>query len=186
MSSELLQCPTPFFVGLLRENFETSSVPSDVCLLDLENDACRVPSALGKALYAGRRLARSLDELMRPSLFRCDDVEPLGGSLPPSGETRSSPVFNKSGNGRHSGMLVRDIIRMCKSFVADVLEGIDECSVHCIDHSEVVVLFDEAMFCTHKLQRAKYSEFPGDKAFLEQLMRTQCFSMCVGGSILKW
>eukprot|EP01041_Mallomonas_annulata_P005499 gene5499-11072_t len=237
MSTELLQCPTPFFVGLLRENFDTSAVPSDVCLLDLENDACRVPSSLAKALYAGRRLARSLDELMRPALFRCDDIDPLGGTLsvsasfsasvsvsgsvsgstpqgdslqsqsqPPSlsispptipippiilmrsnssGGGVASATSSSSANQRYGGAFVRDIIRLCKAFVADILEGIDECSIHCIDHSEVVVLFDEAMFSAHKAQRAKYSEFPGDKAFLEQLMRTQCFSMCVGGSILK-
>lgn len=172
MSMELLQCPTPFFVGLLRENFDTSSVPQDVCLLDLENDACRVPAVLAKALYAGRRLARSLDELMRPTLFKCDDVD--------------LSTSNAAGSGsRHGPLLVRDIIRLCKGFVADVLEGVEECCVHCVDHSELVVLFDEAMFINHKTQRAKYSELPADKTFLEQLMRTQCFSMCVATNILR-
>ena len=199
MSGELLQCPTPFFVGLLRENFDASVVPSDVCLLDLENDACRVPPALSKTLYAGRRLSRSLDQLMRPSLYKCDDVDYVvpkcsGGIVEASGERSADVAFTSQlskkedpdhGQVSSGGSLSRNILRLCKSFVADVLEGVDECSVHCVDHSELVVLFDEAMFVAHKQRRSKYSEFPAEKMFLDQLVRTQCFSMCVAGSILK-
>ena len=206
MGGELLQCPTPFFVGLLRENFDASHVPADVCLLDLENDACRVPPTLGRALYAGRRLARNLDQLMRPSLFRCDDVDPVdynvhkgttdvsfsaGGfgmthAIGASNGKHVDPVVPVSPNRPFAGShLSKDIIRMCKVYVSDVLVGMDECSVHCVDHSELVVLFDEAMFLSFKQHRSKYSELPYDKAFMEQFMRTQCFSMCVATSILK-
>ena len=77
MGIDLLQCPTPFYVGLLREVVDTAdfSIPEDVLLVDLDLDTCSVSEQLAAALPAGRRLARSLDKLFRPTLHRCD--EPL-------------------------------------------------------------------------------------------------------------
>ena len=74
---------------------------------------------------------------------------------------------------------------MCKLFVADLLVGLEECCTQVVDHKELVVLFDEAMFSSFKEKRTSLAMFPFDRPFLEQLMRTQCFSLCISGCILK-
>jgi hypothetical protein len=165
-NNDILQCPTPFFVGIQREFFDASTVPHDVILLDLDSDACRITSDLAKALYAGRFLADALERVLRPALVLCDEV-----------------VMNE----HDSHLVIPDVLRLCKLFIADLLIGLEECCTHAVDHNELVVLFDEAMFSFYKMKRSKHetSMFPHDKGFLEQFMRTQCFSLCVVGNILK-
>jgi hypothetical protein len=169
-NNDILQCPTPFFVGVQREFFDASAVPNDVIILDLDSDACRITSDLAKALYAGRLLAEALEKVLRPSLMMCDDA-----SVPSEPEDRN--------------LTVHDVLRLCKLFIADLLIGTEECCTYAVDHNELVVLFDEAMFAYYKMKRSKSQElrsmFPFDQGFLEQFMRTQCFSLCVVGNILK-
>jgi hypothetical protein len=170
-NNDILQCPTPFFVGIQREFFDASAVPHDVIILDLDSDACRITSDLAKALYAGRLLAEALEKVLRPSLMMCDDIITLHEH-----EDRN--------------LIVHDVLRLCKLFIADLLIGTEECCTHAVDHNELVVLFDEAMFSYYKMKRSKGEEmngsmFPFDQGFLEQFMRTQCFSLCVVGNILK-
>jgi hypothetical protein len=165
-NNDILQCPTPFFVGVQREFFDASTVPHDVILLDLDSDACRITADLAKALYAGRFLADALERVLRPALILCDEV-----------------VMTE----HDSHLVIPDVLRLCKLFIADLLIGLEECCTHAVDHNELVVLFDEAMFSFYKMKRSKHetSMFPHDKGFLEQFMRTQCFSLCVVGNILK-
>lgn len=165
-NNDILQCPTPFFVGVQREFFDASTIPHDVIILDLDSDACRITSDLAKALYAGRLLADELEKVLRPSFVLCDEV-----------------VTNEL----DSHLIIPEVLRLCKLFIADLLIGVEECCTHAVDHNELVVLFDEAMFSLYKLKRTKCdgSICPHDKGFLEQFMRTQCFSLCVVGNILK-
>lgn len=186
LSSQLLQCPTPFFVGMHREYFDGSVVSPDICLVDMDNDIIRTPQELGKAPLAGRRLARSLDRILRPALYHCDDaiLEPsIFEALTYDSKNFSielSPICASVGM-----VLSREIIRLCKLFVADILLGVEECCAYAIDHNEVVIAFDETMFAGFKQYRSKDSTFPYESEFIDQLMRTQCFSLCVAGAILK-
>ena len=173
ISDQILQCPTPFFVGVHREYFDPSSTPADVIILDMDSDACRITADLAKALYAGRRLAKELECVLRPELSFCDDISSPLSSTPTSSDSR--------------GDAIREALRLCKLFVADVLVGVEVCCTHAVDHDELVVLFDEDMFSSYKSRRSPKEEslFPLDKAFLAQLLRTQSFSLCVAGTVLK-
>jgi hypothetical protein len=174
MSAQILECPTPFFVGIHREFFDSRSVPVDVCILDLDHNACRMSSELTKALKSGRRLIRAIDHILRRDFVSCDDVRPY--------------VYETSSRGGHDqndfsvGLAVLDVLR---SFSNEVTLGMGDCGLHCLDHDEVVVLFDENMFSNFKRRRARCSLFPADEAFLSQLLRTQAFSVMVTTLVLK-
>lgn len=188
ISSQILQCPTPFFVGMHRESFDPSSTPSDVIILDMDSDACRITAELAKALYAGRRLAKELESVLRPEISMCDDIASPAPPPPPSTSSKGAAALAAlSGGGDTQGNALREALRLCKLFVADVLVGVEVCCTQAVDHDELVVLFDEDMFSSYKARRSPKEEslFPLDKAFLDQLMRTQAFSLCVAGAALK-
>ena len=56
-SNDLLQCPTPFYVGLQREFFDLSDIPDDVIVLDIDHNTCTVTEELQATLPAGKKLA---------------------------------------------------------------------------------------------------------------------------------
>lgn len=163
LANELLQCPTPYFVGIQRESFDQTSLPSDVFVLDIDSDTSRITPELSKALSVGRRLARAIDRVMRPALHTCDDV-------------MDTPETHTC---------LHDVIRICKTFMYDLLVGVEECCISVVDHNELVVMFDEAMFSNYKNKHARDSLFPYDKSFLEHFYRSQGFSTCVAGNFLQ-
>ena len=176
MSAQILECPTPFFVGIQRDFFEARSVPTDVCILDLDHDACRMSSDLMKALKAGRRLIKAVDYVTRQSYTMCDGIFPnafyesaVGASL--GGKDNLSPSLA--------------VLRLLKSFSSELVLGIKECGMHCVDHEELVVLFDEAMFLSFKRRRSPYSLVCSEDSFLQQFMRTQGFSVAVTSVVLR-
>jgi hypothetical protein len=186
LSEQLLQCPTPFFIGMHRECFDGSNIPSDVCWVDLDNDVMRPSPELKKAPLAGRRLARALDRVLRPAMYHSDDaiVEPSAFEAsnynPKSLLSELSPVTATAG-----ATLSREAMRLCKLFVADILLGVEECCAYATDHNEVVIAFDETMFANFKSFRSKDSTFPLEADFVDQLMRAQSFSLCIASVILR-
>lgn len=174
MSAQILECPTPFFVGIQRDFFDAKAVPSDVCVLDLDNDACRMSPELTKALKSGRRIIRSLDNILRPAFVTCDALNPHAFGAP----------FSQSEVSLSSGVASK-VVSLLKSFSWEVLLGIHECGMSSVDHDEVVVLFDEAMFLAFKRRRASCSLLPADDAFLKPLLRTQAFSVAATTAVLK-
>jgi hypothetical protein len=174
MSAQILECPTPFFVGIPREFFDAKAVPSDVCVLDLDHDACRMSPELTRALKAGRRVVRALDNILRPRYVCCDELHPFSFSTSAISEpeAQNADIANK-------------VLSLLKFFSWEVLLGIHECGMSTIDHDEVVVLFDEAMFLSFKRRRALCSLLPADDAFLKPLLRTQAFSVAATTVVLK-
>lgn len=166
MTAELLQCPTPFIIGLPREYCKSDTLPEDACVVDIDNDIVQVPPTLHKTLSAARRLARAMDTLCRPELHNCDV---------PMGSNRDQL------KGSHAEAL--EIAKLCKQFIADLLYGVRECCFVCSDRSEDVVFLDESLFQDYRKSRAKASMFAYDKSFLEQFLRTQLFSQHLGLSI---
>ena len=179
MSSQILDCPTPFFVGIQRDFFDAKAVPSDVCVLDLDHDACRMSPELTKALKAGRRIIRGLDLILRPQYVGCDNLLPKAFPIAKSSETQIPQ--NKTG----STEVATKMMSLLKAFSWEVLLGIHECGMSSVDHDEVVVLFDEAMFLSFKRRRATCSLLPADDSFLKPLIRTQAFSVAATTVVLK-
>lgn len=186
LSNEILHCPTPFFVGMHRDCLDPSQLPHDICLCDLDNDICKIPHDLSRSVLAGRRLARSIDRVLRPALYHCD--EPLINPNEYENEHfERNSLFNEQFMITPTAgvSLSCEVIRLCKQFLGDLLIGVEQCCVYAVDHDELVVFFDEAMFQTYKQSRAKESMFPPETGFMEQFLRTQAFSLCVAGNILK-
>jgi hypothetical protein len=210
-SNDLLQCPTPFFVGVQREFLDLAEVPGDVVVLDLDQDSCSVTPDLQAALFAGKKLTKRLTALLAPALFCCDDLAPAAV------ETNSFAGNDMAVVSASSDCMVREVLRACKLFIGDLLVGLEECCTFGVDHDEAVVLFDEAMFLASRVARRKdpasmlsFLQTEGGQGgghgvegrddddddgdddgdappseFLSQFLRTQCFSLCVIGTILK-
>jgi hypothetical protein len=183
-SNDLLQCPTPFYVGVQREFLDLAEMPGDVVVLDMDCDSCTVTESLGPALPAGKKLTKTLTLLLSPALHCCDDLAPPAAEKKPFAGTDMAGMTACS-----EGVdVVREVLRFCKLFLADVLVGLEECCTFGIDHDEAVVLFDEAMFLASKAARRQDSTMltaAPDCDFLPQFLRTQCFSLCVIGTVLK-
>lgn len=180
-SNDLLQCPTPFFVGVQRDFLDLSEMPDDVIVLDMDQNSCTVTESLASALYAGKKLTKTLTSLLLPSLHCCDDV------VPPAKEINTFMGNDMIAMSSCNESMVREVLRSCKLFVADMLVGLEECCTFGIDHDEALVLFDETMYIASKESRSKDSMLSchKDSDFFAQFLRTQCFSLCIIGTILK-
>jgi hypothetical protein len=181
MSVQILECPTPFFVGIQRDFFDARSVPSDVCILDLDHDACRMSPDLMKALKAGRRLVRAVEYTTRRNFTTCDSVTATAFAAiqRPSGQNGLSDKLY--GGASVSG----EVIKLFRAFSNELVLGLKECCMYCIDHDEVIVLFDELMFSAFKKRRSVHSLMCAEESFLQQLIRTQAFSVAVTAVILR-
>ena len=178
ISGQILDCPTPFFVGIQRDFFDAKAVPSDVCVVDLDHDACRMSPELARALKAGRRILRSLDNILRPAYVSCDNLHPNAFCV-------ENEIEDMKSNMNISQGVAERVLGLLKCFSGEILFGIHECGMSCIDHDEVVVLFDEAMFLAFKNRRAGCSLLPSDDSFLKPLLRTQAFSVAATTVVLK-
>ena len=186
-SNDLLQCPTPFYVGIQREFADLSDVPPNVIVLDIEKNTCTVTEDLASCLSVGRKLTKKLSSLLLPSLDHCDSL------TPPAVEANSFASNDMTTIHCANDTVVREVLRHCKVFISDLLLGVDECCTFGVDHDEAVVLFDEAMFISSRAARNEssmlsldeLSNSSADNKFLSHFLRTQCFSLCIIGTILK-
>jgi hypothetical protein len=95
--SDILQCPTPFIVGMYRtEDVERTLIPSDVVVVDMDNGSVRVPSQLLRPFRAGKLLVKLCENILRPDLVQCDSAKvPASASAHGSDAARSaSPPCN--------------------------------------------------------------------------------------------
>ena len=130
MSMEILQCPTPFIIGIPREYCRNDSLPEDACVVDLDNDFIQVPQHLHRALCAARRLSRAIDLQCRPELHNCDSVVASGPAAVLVDPQRQA----------------LEIIRLCKQFIADMMTGMKECCYVVNDKGEELALLSELLY----------------------------------------
>lgn len=90
LALELLHCPAPYILGIHRRDitstssFTTSSydddafIPSDVVVVDLDNNYIRLPEALQSILAQPsvkiQHFILMISEALQPHLFACDEV----------------------------------------------------------------------------------------------------------------
>jgi hypothetical protein len=192
MALDLLHCPAPFFLGMLRsEDPASASVPADVLVVDLDEGALRVPRTLERALPAAQRLCDQLCTAMRPNYFTCDQLENTSqGTM----EFLSVPVLempNLTGSflcdvavASPAGLLDSGgAVVLCRGFVAALLRPADRCCLELERGEERLLAFDEQRFLG-KAQRsvasAGYANTAVEKEavaeLVQLLMRAQCFS----------
>lgn len=71
---ELLQCPAPYLLGILRGTLRAAGAvpPRDALVVDLDANTVHVPSELRKILPAVKVLRARLVPLLRPHYLACD------------------------------------------------------------------------------------------------------------------
>ena len=65
-AEELLQCPTPFLIGLSRAALDSQSLPADLVVVDADNDTVLLPPGIKDAMQAGELLVRQTTFALRP------------------------------------------------------------------------------------------------------------------------
>jgi hypothetical protein len=77
VATDLLQCPAPYFLGILRSTLRDSPQPppADALVVDLDTGLLQVPPSLRAALRATKPLAAELSRLLRPAYHTLDCVE---------------------------------------------------------------------------------------------------------------
>ena len=182
MATELLQCPTPFFIGVLTGvegcHLTKANLPDKALVVNIDYDSVSIPSSLKSLLHSGRRLVRAIDHRLRPNLYSADGVLLQMNQLHPV--QTLSPGSSLLQDGRKRRMDTDCVLPLCRQFVAELLLGVRECCVYFQDSSELVVIFDERKFLTPDKGRGGGAQsylFPPDEgAFVSSLLRSQCFS----------
>jgi hypothetical protein len=161
MAIELIQCPTPFFIGIHRNCCDNNLLSDDIVIMDLDCDSIKVPDSLLPMLKVGKRMMRQLDFLLRPTHTEGEYAEIR---------------FNK----KESKLSVLELFH---NFIREVLRGIEKCIISVVDDNEIVYLLDETMFLAMKQQyshdnHSNNSSLLGKEtsAFLKVFMRSQCLS----------
>jgi hypothetical protein len=77
VGTDLLQCPAPYFLGILRSTLRVSPQPppADALVVDLDTGLLQVPPSLRAALRATKPLAAELSHLLRPAYHTLDCVQ---------------------------------------------------------------------------------------------------------------
>jgi hypothetical protein len=82
VATDLLQCPAPYFLGILRSTLRDSPqpLPADALVVDLDTGMLQVPPSLRAALRATKPLAAELSHLLRSAYHTLDCVQdnPIG------------------------------------------------------------------------------------------------------------
>lgn len=169
LALELLQCPAPYLLGILRESLDTAltPLPAGVLLVDLDCDiVTAVPADLQAALSAAESLIDQLAVVLKPNLSSCDDLKPNGG-MP----DLSNPLAPDGP------------AELCRRFVRTLLQPVEKCFVVLDDSSEeMVVALDEDLFVRKvcAADNGSNQEHNVNVGALEmlarQLMRSQSFS----------
>ena len=193
MAMELLQCPTPYFVGVFTgaegRNISKSNLPDKALVVNIDFDSVSIPSSLKPLLHCGRRLVRAIDHRLRPNLYSADgsrlemDRLHLTNTQSPCSSTASFQ------DEQRKSVETDCVLPLCRQFVTELLNGVRECSVYFHDHSELVVLFDERKFLAGKVRSfttspekgrvggpQMYLLPPDEGTFVSNFLRSQCFS----------
>jgi hypothetical protein len=187
MALDLLQCPVPYFLGMLRSaDLAAASVPADVLVVDLDDGSLRMPRALDRALPAAQKLCDQLGAAMRPNFFRCDQ---MGRAK----EGNDDSLMNLTKVCAHgdvfavipsAGLLdAGGAVMPCRAFVAALLQPVERCCLELERSEERLLALDEQRFLG-KAQRSVVSAGYADSAaekdaaaeLVRLLMRAQCFS----------
>lgn len=167
LALELLQCPAPYLLGILRETLDSSPTQpcAGVLFVDLDNDTVSVPVDLGVALPAAESLVERIASILQPNLAGCDDLDHDGrraearGLLDPLSPTGPAAL--------------------CRQFLQRLLKPLAKCVVVLDDAAEeLTVALDEELFL-RKVCGAAGVAAPNYNAIallIRQLMRAQSFS----------